>query len=194
MRTEMRDANRTRVLDEAGRLFEDRGFAATTIRDIAAASDVSVGTVMAAGDKSALLVQMFDRAIAREHVRPRDDVQAWPDANAVDRMMGLVNPFVTMFTERQELARTYASILVSGTHASALFTKLAARLIEEMRDVLTRSTGVGAERAVELAELAYAAYVGTLFAWAGRVEARPEDLKRDLRARFSAVCGTEVSA
>ena len=41
-----RDRTEAAVLAEAGRLFALRGFAATSVRDIAAAAGVSVGTVV----------------------------------------------------------------------------------------------------------------------------------------------------
>ena len=82
---EKRQATESRVLNEARRLFEQRGFTATTIRDIAHAAGVSVGTVMAAGDKPALLVQVFDDLIAAEHATR----SAPPTAGTcVDRILG----------------------------------------------------------------------------------------------------------
>ena len=53
------------------------------------------------------------------------------------RLSVLVQPFVAMFTGRPELARLYASILVSGTQSSSLFTELAARLVDEFAAAIT---------------------------------------------------------
>lgn len=185
LRTEKRQATEARVLNEARRLFEQRGFAATTIRDIAQASDVSVGTVMAAGDKPALLVHVFDDLIAAEH----DARSAPPTAGTcVDRILSIVDPFVTIFTDRQGLARAYASILVSGTHSSTLFTKLAARLVDEIRVALEDSSSAVEKQAT--ANAAYFAYVGTLFSWSARPDADPAELTTSLRATFTAICAT----
>lgn len=66
-RSPLRDeqARRTRVtvLEAAGRCFLDRGYAATTMREIATAAGVSVQTVFAQGSKSALLLGCVDRAV-----------------------------------------------------------------------------------------------------------------------------------
>src|SRR5918997_4719993 len=58
-------ARRTRgvVLDAAGRCFLDRGYAATTMKDVAAAAGVSVQTVFGQGSKAALLLGCVDRAV-----------------------------------------------------------------------------------------------------------------------------------
>jgi AcrR family transcriptional regulator len=58
-------ARRTRaaVLDAAGRCFLDRGYAATTMKDIAEAAGVSVQTVFGQGSKAALLLGCVDRAV-----------------------------------------------------------------------------------------------------------------------------------
>ena len=45
-----------RVRSAAGELFRTRGFDATSVRDIAAAAGVSVGTVALAGDKATLFL------------------------------------------------------------------------------------------------------------------------------------------
>src|SRR5690606_25888699 len=66
-RSEQQAATRQKVLAAADRLFRAQGFKATTIRQIAAEAHVSTGTVMAAGDKDALLVSLFDNWITSVH-------------------------------------------------------------------------------------------------------------------------------
>lgn len=123
-----------KVLRAADVLFQRQGFAETTIRDIAASSEVSVGTVMAVGDKRALLVMIFDRFIDGLH--RRQPLTNGGDGSQVDRIMGLLDPFIILFTGRSELARAYASVLVAGEHLSSVFTELAETLINEIRAVL----------------------------------------------------------
>ena len=66
-RSELRaqQAQRTRVavLDAACRCFVERGYAATTMKDIAAAAGVSVQTVFGQGSKAALMLACVDRAV-----------------------------------------------------------------------------------------------------------------------------------
>ena len=188
-REQLRQATRRRVVDTAGRLFQENGFAATTIRDIAGACGVSVGTVMAAGDKDSLLVQVFDGLIAAEHTR-RDPPApvAGAGGSCADRVMELVRPFVTLFTGRLEPARAYASILVSGGHDSALFLSLAERLVEEIRAAITLHGCTPAGQARAVAEALHLAYVGSLFTWSARSGADPSGLDAGLRGAFTTIC------
>ncbi len=58
-------ARRTRaaVLDAAGACFLERGYAATTMRDVATRAGVSVQTVFGQGSKAGLLLACVDRAV-----------------------------------------------------------------------------------------------------------------------------------
>ncbi|MFE3456609.1 TetR/AcrR family transcriptional regulator [Nocardiopsis aegyptia] len=193
-REQLRQATQQRVVEAADRLFQERGFVATTIRDIAEASGVSVGTVMAVGDKDGLLVRVFDALITAEHAQ-RDAGNAAPEPGdgtaCAERVMDLVQPFVRLFIDRVELARAYASILVSGHHASTLFTELAGWLTEEMRTTIVRYGCTPPERATAKAEALYFAYIGVLFAWSARRSADPTDIGAGLRDVFTAICACE---
>jgi AcrR family transcriptional regulator len=63
LRAEQAQRTRAAVLDAAGRCFLERGYAATTMKDVAAAAGVSLQTVFAQGAKSALLLACVDRAL-----------------------------------------------------------------------------------------------------------------------------------
>ena len=63
LRAEQARQTRAAVLDAAGRCFLERGYAATTMKDVAAAAGVSVPTVFAQGGKAALLLACVDRTI-----------------------------------------------------------------------------------------------------------------------------------
>jgi AcrR family transcriptional regulator len=63
LRAEQAERTRHAVLDAAGRCFQERGYAGTTMRDVAAAAGVSVPTVFAQGTKAALLLACVDRAV-----------------------------------------------------------------------------------------------------------------------------------
>src|SRR3954469_2363240 len=60
-----KQAQRTRaaVLDAAGRCFLEKGYAATTMKDVATAAGVSVQTVVGQGSKASLLLACVDRAV-----------------------------------------------------------------------------------------------------------------------------------
>src|ERR671928_1326692 len=63
LRAEQAQRTRAAVLDAAGRCFLDKGYAATTMKDIAAEAGVSVQTVFGQGSKAALLLACVDRAV-----------------------------------------------------------------------------------------------------------------------------------
>src|SRR5919205_3682589 len=63
LRAEQAQRTRAAVLDAAGRCFLDKGYAATTMKDVAAQAGVSVQTVFGQGSKAALLLACVDRAV-----------------------------------------------------------------------------------------------------------------------------------
>lgn len=189
-RTEARQATRQAVLEAAGQLFDEGGFLSTTVRDIAQEAGVSVGTVMAAGDKEALLVELFDGLIeARQQLADTQahNAHTWCGAAAV----AVVEPFVMLFEERRDLAQAYASILVSGRHSSVVFTDLARRLIAVFEQLVTACGCVSPLEAHRRAEALHAAYIGTLFIWAANPERSGSDFMAQLRDIFAAICTHE---
>jgi len=185
-RSELRDSTHRRVLTAADQLFRQRGFDATTIRDIAEASGVSVGSVMASGDKNALLVQVFDSLIEDGHARPA--AEADPPDSCARRILQLVQPFVTLFAERQDLSRTYAAIQVSGRQASPLFTQLAALLIDEIASTLAQHGCTPSDAIDGTARAMYFAYIGTLFSWSARDTIVEAELLDSLHLTFASIC------
>jgi transcriptional regulator, TetR family len=184
-RSDMKAETQRRVLTEADRLFRERGLAATTVRDIASASGVSVGTVMAVGDKPALLVKVFDGLIeethaARRETPPRSD-------NRVVRVLSLVEPFLKLFISRQELARAYGSILISGNHSSEIFTRLTEILLTEIRDAISHPECTRDE-VDRQARALYYAYLGVLFSWATRPTLEGSSIIAELRTTFETIC------
>lgn len=185
-RVELRQATRDRVLAAADRLFQERGFDATTIRDIAEASGVSVGSVMASGDKNALLVQVFDSLIERGHERPI--AAADGDESCATRILNLVQPFVALFTSRPDLSRVYASIQVSGRESSPLFTHLATLLVDEIGSTLTHHGCTPPDAIAGTAQAIYFAYIGTLFSWSARETLIEAELLDSLHLTFTSIC------
>ncbi|MDK0524666.1 hypothetical protein [Streptomyces sp. ML-6] len=145
--------------------------------------------MMMVGDKNALLVRVFDSMVAAEHARRADiDLQSTGPDVCVDRLGVLVQPFVLLFTDSPELARSYASILVSGAHSSSLFTDLAAQLIDDFAAAITMRGCSSQADAPAKAKALYAAYVGTLFTWSALGSADPSGLTDSLRTTFAAIC------
>jgi len=63
LRAEQARRTRAGVLDAAGSCFLARGYAATTMKDVAAEAGVSVQTVFGQGSKASLLLGCVDRAL-----------------------------------------------------------------------------------------------------------------------------------
>lgn len=164
-RSARREATRQKVLASAERLFRERGFAATTVRQIAADAQVSTGSVMAVGDKDALLVAIFDGWIAGVHRdRSADHDAAGPSltpAAAVQEVADLLQPFIEYFGLDRELSREYAAIVVRGAHESAIFRDIALALMAEFDAVLAR-TGLTRADANQGGRVLYFAYLGIL--------------------------------
>ena len=184
-RQDVANANRIRILDAADRLFQERGFAATTVREIAALSGLSVGSVMHTGDKTSLLVQLFDSLIAAGHVQTARITDA---STCAERVAELVHPFVALFTARLDLSRVYASTLVSGTHDSTLFGELAAVLVDEMERAITQHGCTSADDARAQSAALYFAYIGVLFSASAQAEITESSLMASLRPTFAAIC------
>jgi AcrR family transcriptional regulator len=182
-RREQREATRERVLSAAEHLFAAHGFESTTIREIAAGAGVSVGTVMAVGDKAAILVELFDRRISvlhktrAERGEPRQTTPS--PGHLVDEILALFEPFVALFSSDPELARQYAATLVTGKHKAGVFNELAAVLRREISDVLARA-GFAPEAATRGATAIHLAYLGTLFVGAGTGGTDPSGPIEDL--------------
>lgn len=186
-RETQRRETESRVLEAAGELFQTKGFAVTTVRDIAASAGVSTGTVMSVGDKNALLVACFDRRIDEIHRRRTEDSLA-DSAGVAEQITALVGPFVELFTSDPELSRTYGSVLVSGHTESSIFTELASVLISEIETVVHSA---GMPNAHALAESIYFAYIGRLFTWSAKNDHDPEQLKQSLNRIVASICQTQ---
>lgn len=165
-RADNREKTTEKVLAAAERLFADRSFQGSTVRDIAKAAGVSVGTVMGVGDKSGLLVQVFERQIRRIHDDRREYIWSQDDIekDLGDRVVALLWPFVQTFTADPALSREYGAVLMRGSHSSKVFQELAEVLVREITLVLNSAGFVGE---VAAARTIYLSYLGLLFVWAG---------------------------
>lgn len=161
-RVEAKQTTDHQILMSARKLFTAKGYERTTIREIASAADVSVGRVMAFGDKASLLVGIFDEEISLVHTgREPKPMLKTPGG----RIAELVRPFLTLFASNENLARLYTSILISGSHTSTVFSVLADKLKVEFISEFVQA-GMSKPQAGKAANTAYLAYLGTLFLWA----------------------------
>lgn len=191
-RAEAKASTRSRVVEAADRLFREHGFASTTVRRIAAEAGVSVGTVMAVGDKDALLIEIFDRWIAAVHA-DRDRNEQLPKldrAEAVSTLLATVEPFVAYFQSDRELASEFAAVVARGKHRSRVFTELAAELTADFERVFRAADHRDPAAA---ARTLYLAYIGLIRATsAGAFE--EADSPARLAEAADLILGTGVSS
>ena len=183
-RADQREATRLAVLEAAEGLFLERGFESTTVREVAEAAGVSVGTVMSVGDKRALLAAVFARGIGLvdERRRARAAARGFAAASVgrvaaqarvgatwrgpVARIVAIVEPYAALFAGRVELARAYAGVLATGRHGEVVFGELAEALRREFERELRVAPSAHPEPAAA-AQAIYLVYMGALFVWAG---------------------------
>lgn len=88
------ETTRTRILDVAGEMFADRGFQATTVREICQSAGANVAAVnYYFGDKQKLYVESVKRA-HRWHL-DRASLPDWSnDTPAIDKLRGFIHTFL----------------------------------------------------------------------------------------------------
>jgi AcrR family transcriptional regulator len=100
---------RQAIEDVASALFRERGYAATSVRDIARALDIQGASLYAhVTSKADVLWTIVDRAATRFE-QAADDVEASlsPSAGAIDRIGALVRAHVGVVTADPELASVF---------------------------------------------------------------------------------------
>ncbi|MFJ5153306.1 TetR family transcriptional regulator [Streptomyces sp. NPDC088353] len=130
-RREQAERNRAAVLDAAWRLFEERGYGATTVSAVAAAAGVSAETVYKAfGGKAGLVRALWERGLAGRgmvHAQKRSDAmmrEHEADSQAIARAWG---GFIT------EVMPATAPVLLLVRAAAATAPEMA-RLRVELED------------------------------------------------------------
>lgn len=193
-RSEKRRQTEARIITAAAELFLEHGYKATTVRVIAKAAEVSVGRVMAIGDKDSILVACFDRWIGQLQdgtytpPRSRRTTQAngtttepsargtrtgeaasagvQSSASAVQRhLLDLFLPFLEFFAAHEDLSRDYTAAMIRVEEDPEVFSTLADGLQGRLSEALT-SIGINADHARASAVALYDAYLGILFRWA----------------------------
>ena len=159
------------VRSAAGELFRTRGFDATSVRDIAAAAGVSVGTVALAGDKATLFLDVMEEnafALVGGALERLNGKPVGKSLTLAAEIWGVFEPSLTRVAENPELTRAYliAYLRADGAHATSagqvdvICAGLAARCVEH-------SGGEpGAPEALLVASAIYAVFFSATFALA----------------------------
>jgi TetR/AcrR family transcriptional regulator, regulator of autoinduction and epiphytic fitness len=117
-RSEQAQKTRSRVIDAATRLFVEQGYAATTIRGIAAQAGVSVPTVeLLFGTKAQLLHVVIDVAVVGDDEPVPVLNRVWAaDAQSVRDLAGFLSTVAQVLSEAQ--ARS-AGVMLAAYEAAA---------------------------------------------------------------------------
>lgn len=105
---------RQRILLAAARLFRDKGYRATTLRDIARASRLGTGSAYYHfGSKEDLLNQVLDEGIAHFERLMRDALEALgPNASVIARLRAAATAHLRGLLTANELTRAYSRVYV----------------------------------------------------------------------------------
>jgi AcrR family transcriptional regulator len=128
---EERRATRSRVVDAARRLFLARGYAATTVADIATEAGVAVQSVYKAGTSKAALLQLaMDATVAGDDeevpLLDRDPFRAVIDEPDPERQVAMIAALIASTQERS------APMQIVFREAAAVDETIAARLDAEL--------------------------------------------------------------
>lgn len=147
----------------AAELFRTQGYDATTIRQIAGRAGVSTGTVMSAGDKATLLLEVITQSI--------DDLMpagVRTGAPAADLVWGCYEPYFSFYAANPELSRPYAAILLGSPDRQ--FPALGAQAKEfnalVAGQIRASMPAVDSGSATATAEALFAVYIFSLVLWA----------------------------
>jgi len=106
LRAEQAQRTRAAVLDAATRCFLARGYAATTMKDVAVEAGVSVQTVFGQGSKASLLLGCVDRAVVGD-----DEQVPFAQRELFTRLVSAPDREGKLGAAR-EMARTYVPMTV----------------------------------------------------------------------------------
>ncbi len=160
LRAEQAQRTRAAVLDAAGRCFLEHGYAATTMKDVAAAAGVSVQTVFGLGSKAALLLACVDRAVVGDDetvaLADREPflalVQATERTAALDAMRRISLRYVP---QSVPMSQVFAAAAAGDAEIATAWAEYEHRRLRDCRAVIRAfepwlRNGLDADRATEI--------------------------------------------
>jgi AcrR family transcriptional regulator len=157
------------ILDTALRLFQERGYAETTMRAIAKEAGVAVGNAYYYFDSKEHLIQGFyDRSQAE--VRARADEILARETDFADRLRGVLHAGIDVNASYHSFAATFFKTAAEPTSPLSPFSRESSpareAAIAVFRDVVDGSTAkLDPELRKELPELLWLAYMGVVLFW-----------------------------
>jgi AcrR family transcriptional regulator len=171
-RQQGQEQRQSKVRGAAWELFRTRGFDATSVRDIAAAAGVSVGTVAHIGDKATLFLDVMEEnafALVGGALQRLSGEPVGTDLTLAAEIWGVFESSLTRIADNPELTRAYliAYLRADGAHATSkgqvdvICAGIAARCVQHS------GGDPGASEALLAASAIYAVFFTVTFALAG---------------------------
>jgi AcrR family transcriptional regulator len=176
------EQTRQAILETALRLFQERGYADTTMRAIAKEAGVAVGNAYYYFDSKEHLIQGFyDRSQAE--VRARADEIMAAESGFADRLRGVLHAGIDVNASYHAFAATFFKSAAEPTSPLSPFSRESSpareAAIAMFRDVVDGSSAkLDPELRKELPELLWLAYMGVVLFW---VHDRSPDQQRTRR-------------
>lgn len=170
LREKAKEAKRERIHAAARRLFSSRGFAATTIEQIARAARVATGTVfLYAPDKGALLAQVFCGEVARIQGNALREVD--PRGPFAAQLLGLFSAFYAYYEKDVALSRVFLKELLFSSERApevAAATRAFVGAIAVLAEAARRRGELASDASpMRVASIVFAVYWACLVAWLG---------------------------
>lgn len=136
LRIPRQNSRRLRVVDEAARLFSERGYHAASVRDIAAACGMTVGAIYSHFDsKEELLVAVYDEGVRR--ISAHVDAAVAPHGEAWCRLEAAAEAHLDMLLARGPYAQVIGRVLPQDApRAAARLTALRDRYERRFADLI----------------------------------------------------------
>ncbi|HMO60325.1 MAG TPA: TetR/AcrR family transcriptional regulator [Roseiflexaceae bacterium] len=157
-----------RIIAAAAALFQEQGFDATTIEQIAAQADVAKGTIfLYAESKLHLLLLIYENDLEQRVVEALAAIDS--DAPVVESLMALFAPFFALYAQNIELARRFvhAQLFLPADQPTPALTVLLGGLTARIRDWQASGRVAGDVDAMLAAQTIFAIYFSVLAAWLG---------------------------
>jgi AcrR family transcriptional regulator len=142
----LRDRSRRNILAAALRLFAERGFADTSMADVARAAGVSKGLAYNYfGSKEEILEAIVERRLAEQLA---EDERLAGAASPAERLSGLIDGALARATAEPEAERLLMAVMLRGDAAPAIQTareRLKGRLLAAWREREELFAALGAE-------------------------------------------------
>lgn len=129
------------MLDAAERCFLEWGYAATTMKDIAATAAVSVQTVFGQGSKASLLLRCVDRSLTGDDeeaslLEREEFVRLMGEGPLVDKLDALREIAVHATPRTAPMARVFAAAAAGDPEIAASYAEYGRRRYQDSRAVV----------------------------------------------------------